>query len=261
MIKLTYLPPSRLAGLLALVLNFQFPFAAFAQIASPGNAGQNSGNNSFGSSTTSISTPNFSRNSIISLVPGVSVGEDGTLVGDADITESIQQALFDVISSNPVVLEVMSELPDSSGGEQVSTADQPIAFIRNSSVVLIQAEAIQITIGDEMITISINPSNQQAVINYVNQALKANFSPSSLLYGGQLVVIGAPVKSTFDLVSAIQGLAVKPRLDALAAAIDAFNRIVNSASPSLRSQLISSPEFLAASQTLRAARNTMSFEQ
>jgi hypothetical protein len=261
MIELPKLHLSRFAGLIALVLNFQFQSAGFAQIASPGNAGQNSGNNSFGSSTTSIGTPNFSRNSIISLVPGVSVEEDGTLVGDTNIIESIQQALFDVISSNPVLLEVMSEVPGSTGGELVTTADQPIAFISNSSEVLIQTEAIEITIGDEMITISTTPSNQQPVINFVNQALKANFSPSSLLYGGQLVAIGSPVKPTVDLVAALQGLAVKPKLAGLAAAIDAFNRIVNGASPSLRIQLTSSPEFLAAGQMLRAARSTMSFEQ
>lgn len=257
---------AHLGSLFFLLLIGQLPTAACAQIASPLNAGQNSGNNSFGSSRTSIGTPNFSRNYILPLVSGVTVDPYGSLIGEPSLIESIRDVLLDVSSANPLLLEALSEAAPSSSGSialtsppllLVSTGSLPPSSVGRPSGFIIQDQSIQVMMGVRTIEIPITSASRVAVSIYVDQALKASFTPSSLLLGVQLVTVGAPVQPTIQLTAALQGLAEQPTLNALAAAIEAFNRILNGAQPSQRVELARSPEFIATAKSLRAARNAM----
>jgi hypothetical protein len=107
------------------------------------------------------------------------------------------------------------------------------------------------------VEVETDASNQASLLSFVDKARKAGLTPSSLSIGAQLVAIEAPVDSTLELMSSLQGLVSQPSVDALARGIAAFNEIVKTPSPALRSQLNSSPVFVDASNFLRAARNVM----
>lgn len=238
------------------------PVAGLAQIASPNNAGQNSGNNSFGSALTSIGTPNFSTYSLVSLVSGVTVQPDGTITGDPAVIDSIRRALRDAITRNSTVLGpvTLAPLPRSGAVDEMllaSAADIPLAAAPAPAAVVSADDRLSVTVAGELVEIPITPANRSALRTYVDQALKAGFTPASLGLGAQLVSIGAPVEPTLELTASLQGLAAQPTLGALAQGIAAFNVIVNGASPNLRNELNNSPVFIAASNALRAARAAM----
>lgn len=233
--------------LLFLVVAAFAPTKAGAQIASPVNAGQNSGNNSSPSSTTSLGTPNFSRLTV-SLVSGVTVDKNGGLVADPELEDEIRRALEESVSRAP-----------GSPLLAVATASLPEDFKASSgsSTVELQNEALLVSVAGERVEVATKASNQASLRSFVDKALTAGLTPSSLSLGAQLVAIGAPVDFTLELVSSLQGLVSQPSVDALARGIAAFNEIVNRSSPALRSQLNSSPVFVAASNVLLAARSVM----
>lgn len=230
--------------LLFLVVAAFAPTKAGAQIASPVNAGQNSGNNSSPSSTTSIGTPNFSRLTV-SLVSGVTVDKNGGLVADPGLEEQIRIALEESVSRSPLLAVAIASLPKDFKASS------------GSSSVELQNEVLLVSFAGESVEVATNASNQASLRSFVDKALTAGLTPSSLSLGAQLVAIGAPVDFTLELMSSLQGLVSQPSVDALARGINAFNEIVNRSSPALRSQLNSDPVFVAASNVLRAARSVM----
>lgn len=254
--------PLRFAVLLLLAAVISAPLGADAQIASPANAGQNSGNNASPSSTTSIGTPNFSQPLTISLVSGVTVAEDGSLIADPELEEEIRRVLRDVVSTAPA-MPLRTVASDPLASELVvpllaSSADVPVAGVAaDSGSVVLRDQLLIITIAGEQLELPTTPANQASLRSYVSQALNSGFTASSLSLGAQLVAIGTPVKPTLELMGSLQGLAAQPSLNALSKGITAFNTIVNGASPDLRAQLNSSPVFIAASNALRAARGVM----
>lgn len=254
---------SRVSVLLLFLVAAAFaPIKAGAQIASPVNAGQNSGDNSSPSSATSIGTPNFSQPLTVSLVSGVTVDENGALVADPELEEKIRRALEESVSRVPgsplLAVATASLSEDFTAPLLASAADLPVtSMVPGSSTVELQGEVLLVSVAGERVAVATKPSNQASLRSFVDKALKAGLTPSSLSLGAQLVAIGTPVDSTLELTSSLQGLASQPRVDALARGIAAFNQIVNTSSPALRSQLNSSPVFIAASNVLRAARSVM----
>lgn len=221
------------------------PSVGFAQIASPTNAGQNAGNNASASSTSTFSTPNFSRPITVSLVAGVIVGADGLLEASPELEEELIDALEGVVGRR---------LPGLQPVLIPSTVDRPLAATSFSDQVVFGDSALRITTdGGETLELRATA----ALRAYVDQALQAGLTPSSVGLGAQLVAIGAPVDATLELTASLQGLASQPTLNALARGIAAFNAIVNGASPALRAQLSTSPVFIATSNVLRAARNAL----
>jgi hypothetical protein len=84
-----------------------------AQIASPGNAGQNSGNNAFGSSTTSVGTPNFTQGLVTPLVAEISIQPDGTIVASPEIIEAVQLAIRSAIARPDA--QILASIIDQPG--------------------------------------------------------------------------------------------------------------------------------------------------
>lgn len=79
------------------------PLGARAQIASPFNAGGNSGNNSLGSSTTSIGSPDFSRGPV-SQSRDVTVEPDGSLTTSPEKLAELLEALRSTSSQSQAEL-------------------------------------------------------------------------------------------------------------------------------------------------------------
>lgn len=85
--------PRLLAAAALLLCSPWLPLTAQAQIASPVNAGQNSGNNAFGSARTTIGTPDFTEGRTVVLVPGVRRQPDGTLLPRPDKLVALRNSL------------------------------------------------------------------------------------------------------------------------------------------------------------------------
>ena len=250
------------ALLVLLAAGTSMPLNVRAQIASPANAGQNSGNNVAPSSLTSIGTPNFSQPLTVSLVSGVTVEEDGSLIADPELEEEIRRALSDVVSSSSVMpLRAVATAPlpsDLSTPLLASAAELPVAAVAaGPGTVVVQDQRLLVAIAGEQVEVLTTAANQASLRSYVNQALKDGFTAPSVRLWAQLVAIGTPVEPTLELMGSLQGLASQPTLNALARGIAAFNTIVKGASPELRTKLNNSPVFIAASNALRAARSVM----
>jgi hypothetical protein len=229
--------------------------SARSQIASPVNAGQNSGNNTSASSSTTIGTPNFSQPLTLSLVSGMTVQDDGTLEADPELLRRLQQVLDREVSRNPALPR-----PPLGGGSLLlaSLAGLPItSAVPSSGSFTMRDSMLQVSIGGELVDLPTTPVNQAALRRFAQEAIRAGFTPSSLGLGAQLVGIGTPVAATLELMGSLQGLAAQPNLNALARGIAAFNAIVNGASPALRAQLDASPVFIAAGNVLRSTREAL----
>lgn len=276
--------------LAALALCLSSPVALRAQIASPSNAGQNSGNNTSGSSNTSISTPNFSPANVVPLVAGVSVSPTGVVTAPpaviAATISAIQQAvttaqgsiLTSIISATaPAPLSGPQALvPDVtvavSGGTQqvvplVGVAGRLETLVSPGAVITITRSSmgsagsitvldgqVQVATAGQTVVLPTTSADQVAIIQFAAVAIAAGFAPASISLGAQLVSIGAPVPQTLQLMASLQGLAVQPDLTALATGITAFNTIVDTATPAALSGLAENAVFTAASTTLRNAR-------
>jgi hypothetical protein len=218
------------------------PDVAVAQTASPANAGQNAGNNPSASSLTTFSTPNFSRPVQIPIVEGVTVDPNGSLEATPEDQDRLRESLETAVRRN---------LPSLQPPLIASLTTIPIASAAGPSTAVFNDRTLTITVNGELLEL---PASK-ALRSYVDQAIRAGFTPASLSLGAQLVSIGAPVDPTLELTASLQDLAVQPTVNVLAKGISAFNVIVNGASPALRAQLNRSPVFIAASNTLRTARN------
>jgi hypothetical protein len=95
--------------------------------------------------------------------------------------------------------------------------------------------------------------NQASTISALVTATGPDSSAGDAI-SSQLVVSGAPQADVDALVSSLQGLANQSTLTALSDSINAFNSIVNAASPEALSNLAADPDFAAISSLLREAR-------
>ena len=97
------------------------------------------------------------------------------------------------------------------------------------------------------------PSRLSAVVTDTGSDSSAGDAISS-----QLVASGADQAQVEVLMGSLQGLANQTTLTALSNAINAFNSIVNSASPEVLASLTADPDFSAIQTLLRKARAALS---
>ena len=97
------------------------PLSARAQIASPFNAGANSGNNSLGSSSTSIGTPDFTRR-LESLSQDVTVQQDGSLITSPQKQREIEAIIRSTSSSTLAHIVDLLYMSAESGIASLSLA-------------------------------------------------------------------------------------------------------------------------------------------
>ena len=97
------------------------------------------------------------------------------------------------------------------------------------------------------------PSRLSAVVT-----ASGSDSPAGDAISSQLVASGADQAQVEVLMGSLQGLANQTTLTALSNAINAFNSIVNSASPEVLASLTADPDFSAIQTLLRKARAALS---
>ena len=95
--------------------------------------------------------------------------------------------------------------------------------------------------------------NQPSTISAVVTATGPDSSAGDAI-SSQLVASGAAQADVDALVTSLQGLANQPTLTALSNSINAFNSIVNTATPEALANLAADPSFSAISSLLREAR-------
>lgn len=132
-------------------------------------------------------------------------------------------------------------------------------------VMLVQAtrqelarQGLQVSLGDQLISVPVTQSDQVAVTQFVAVAVAARYTSEATLFGAQLVSLGATPVQTLQLMAALQGLANQATLTSLASGITAFNTIVDTAPAPALVALAENPVFAAANITLRAARSALS---
>jgi len=268
---------------------------SLAQIASPSNAGQNSGNNTSGSSSTPISTPNFSPVTPVSTTSTVSVTPDGTVTASpavvtavdasVDSTVATEQAsiLTAVVEASPsaalsgpeaLVPDVSVGIAGSTAQELVSLAQLPqsadplvrvgqtisVSRLSNgaSGVIQINESSLVVSNQGQAVEIPSTQSSSSALVEFASVAIAVGLAPPTIGLGAQLVTAGATAPQAVVLMASLQGLANQQSLTSLSNGINAFNAIVNTASPAAISKLAANPVFVAASATLRAARTVLS---
>jgi hypothetical protein len=193
------------------------PLGARAQIASPFNAGGNSGNNSLGSSTTSIGTPDFSRR-LVSQSKDVTVEPDGSL------------------STSPEKLEELREaLRSTSSQSQAEILAPVVGFSRRDP----DTELASITLAQGLLPASSNPQPLSQTTNLANQLVDSGVEP---------------LKAN-KLVSLLVDLERQPNLNQLSDAINLFNQVIRESSPMVLNSLRTNSAFVAISTTLRSARS------
>jgi hypothetical protein len=261
------MPKSSLFAAATLVSFFGvfLPRSVHAQIASPFNAGQNSGNNATISSFTTIGTPNFSQARRVTLSAGVTVGGDGKLIAAPVLLERLQQEITNTLTPAlaPTALSAPTEFIPSptrvSSDPALVAGANPLAL--QGTVPSKPAErsgALQVNLDGELIVLPATPSTQPSLTAYAQKATKSGLAPSSLLMGAEWINLGAPVDPTVQLVAAFQGLAKQPDVNRLNDAITAYNAILQSASPEILAKLSENSAFASTSKLLRNARSVFS---
>ena len=193
------------------------PLGARAQIASPFNAGGNSGNNSLGSSTTSIGSPDFSRGP-------VSQSKDVTVEPDGSLTTSPEK-----------LAELGEALRSTSSQSQAELLAPVVGFsLRDPG-----AELASITLSQGLLPAISNPQLLTQTTNLANQLVDSGVEP---------------LKAN-KLVSLLVGLEQQPNLNQLSDAINLFNQVIRESSPEILNSLRTNSAFVAISTALRSARS------
>jgi hypothetical protein len=193
------------------------PLGARAQNASPFNAGGNSGNNSLGSSTTSIGTPDFSRGPV-SQSKDVTVAPDGSL------------------STSPEKLEELGEaLRSTSSQSQAEILAPVVGFSLRDP----ETELASITLAQGLLPANSNPQLLTQTTNLANQLVDSGVEP---------------LKAN-KLVSLLVGLERQPNLNQLSDAITLFNQVIRESNPEILNSLRTNSAFVAISTALRSARS------
>ena len=165
------------------------PLSARAQIASPFNAGVNSGNNSLGSSTTSIGTPDFSRGPV-SQSQDVTVQPDGSLTASPEKLVEVGEA----IRSTSITL-AQGLLPANGNPQLLSQTTNLANQLVNSGVEPIKAnKLVSLLVGLER---QPNLNKLSDAINLFNQVIRES-SPeilNSLRTNSAFVAISTALRS------------------------------------------------------------------
>ena len=193
------------------------PLGARAQIASPFNAGGNSGNNSLGSSTTSIGTPDFSRR-LVSQSQDVTVQPDGSLTASPEKLVEVGEAI------RPSLSQSQAEL---------------LAPVVGFSLRDPETELASITLAQGLLPANSNPQLLTQTTNLANQLVDSGVEP---------------LKAN-KLVSLLVGLERQPNLNQLSDAINLFNQVIRESSPEVLNSLRTNKAFVAISTSLRSARS------
>lgn len=262
------------------------PTGVLAQIPSTTNAAQGSGNNSFGSSTTTFSTPSFESSS-------------------PEAISAFNQAVISSISDSPLLAAILDQL--QSGGklsaldepsEDVSITDPsttPPQQLSLTSLAGIAAALTQpgetgatlqltkastgatgtLTVGPGQILVLIEgqtlslPTTQEnalAMTQYAAVAVAAGFAPEAISLGAQLVSAGIAAGDALSLISSLQTLLVASQqpetfqaaIPSLQSGIEVFNRIVAAADSTVLSNLLSNSNLLSLRTALVSARDAYS---
>jgi hypothetical protein len=213
--------PSDLITLVITALSLAFQPAALAQIASPINAGLNSGNNTLGSSINSLSTPNFSA-AASSLVSGLTVEEDGTITATPEQLDAVEDAIRSTTSQPVGQMLAPIEIDSGSSRLELASLEPPQALLVSSEIPEARSQA-------------------QALAQAANVA-------------DQLMASGLESTKANQLATLLVSLAQRPNLNQLSYAINLFNQVVRDTNPEVQASLRINPAFVAISTTLRAAR-------
>ena len=195
------------------------PLSARAQIASPFNAGGNSGNNSLGSSTTSIGTPDFSRSP-------VSQSQDVTVQPDGSLTASPEK-----------LVEVGEAIRSTLNQSQAELLAPVVGFSPRDP----ETELASITLAQGLLPANGNPQLLTQTTNLANQLVDSGVEP---------------IKAN-KLVSLLVGLERQPNLNKLSDAINLFNQVIRESSPEILNSLRTNSAFVAISTALRSARSVL----
>ena len=193
------------------------PLGARAQIASPFNAGGNSGNNSLGSSTTSIGTPDFSRGPV-SQSQDVTVQPDGSLTASPEKLAELGEAIRSTLSQSQAEL---------------------LAPVVGFNLLDPETELASITLAQGLLPANSNPQLLTQTTNLANQLVDSGVEP---------------LKAN-KLVSLLVGLERQPNLNQLSDAINLFNQVIRESSPEVLNSLLTNKAFVAISTALRSARS------
>ena len=245
--------------LVALALVYGSVSPAQGQIASPQNAGQNSGNNSAISSTTTIGTPNFSQPAIISLVRGIKVKQDGSLEADPELERRLREVYQTEFSRN----NLQSSTPLDSDSFLFASLDFPQSALPPASSTSTSAtgNSFRIAADSQLISLPATTQYREAIRLFLKQANNSTLSASSVRLGLRLVELGSTVEPTLQLLTSVESLNTSPSVNAFSRAIIAFNTIVSNASPDVRLKLNNDSSFVGLSNALRATRNSLSAQR
>ena len=218
------MPPStnRRSYSMGLALAFAtlvLPLGAQAQNASPFNAGGNSGNNSLGSSTKSIGTPDFSRGPV-SQSQDVTVGPDGSLSTSPEKLAEIGEAIRSSLSQSQAKL---------------------LAPVVGFSLRDPETELASLTLAQGLLPANSNPQLLTQTTNLANQLVDSGVEP---LKANKLVTL-------------LVGLERQPNLNQLSDAINLFNQVIRESSPEILNSLRTNSAFVAISTALRSARSVL----
>lgn len=216
------MPPSTNQRSYALGLALAFgalllPLGARAQNASPFNAGANSGNNSLGSTTTSIGTPDFTRTPV-SQSQEVTVQPDGSLNTSPEKLEEVREAIRSSLSQSQA--EILAPVVGFSFRDP-------------------ETDLASVTLAQGLLPANSNPQLLSQTTNLANQLVDSGVEP---------------LKAN-KLVSLLVGLEGQPNLNQLSDAINLFNQVIRESSPEILNSLRTNTAFVAISTSLRSARS------
>jgi hypothetical protein len=209
-----------------------------AQIASPSNAGQNSGNNASPSSTVPLAT---------SEPPEVLVGCSG--YGVSGFQGCSQESIDNLKLSFQTIFSSTETSKETNLVLQVLSVPDPI----DPSLLGVGPQA-----SSNQFSNPLQPRfNTEAANLFAMQSIKLGLDPSSAKLGLELVALGVPIQPALQLVSALQGLASSPTYNALSNSIRAFNAVVKASPVSVRKQLDTDEDFIEISNSLRTVRTAV----
>lgn len=225
---------------------------AWTQIASPGTAGMNSGNNGSGSSNVPWPVSEPAEILVGCSGYGVSGGFQGC---SQDAIDTLKRSFQPILSSNEasnatsLVLQVLSA-PEPINPALLNDGPQASRPFTNRLQPPFNTTSVSVVLPDLA-------SEPGASNLFETQSIRLGLDPSSIKLGLELVELGVPIQPALELVSALQGLASNPTYNALSNSIRAFNAVVQASPDPVRKQLESNPDFLQISDSLRSIRSAV----
>lgn len=226
----------------------------WAQTASPGNAGQGSGNNASPSSNVPFAESDPPQSEPLVGCSGYGVtGFRGCSQESIDeLTRSFQAIIGTTESSKAsnLVLQVLSA-PEPIDPSLLEVGPQASSNrFSNTLRPRFNTESVSVV----MPSVASQPGASNL---FAMQSTKLGLDPSSVKLGLGLVELGVPIQPALQLVSVLQGLATSPTYNALSNSIRAFNAVVKASPVSVRKQLDTNPDFIEISNSLRTIRSAV----